>query len=193
MKIQEIRTRDKVIQYIKTLDSPKICEVGTRTADFFYKWMFADNCELGIMVDIWQNTEDPNQNDNSYSQAELDSQYREVFQETLKHPNARIIREFSDKACNFFPDETFDFVYLDADHSYKGCLRDLRCWNPKVKKGGILAGHDYIDAEMTIRMGHRTVFGVVPAVTEFLEEKNIENELIHITSETYGTYFIRRS
>lgn len=192
MNIQEIKNRNQIIKYIEKLQDPIICEVGTRNGDFFYDRMLSDNCKLGIIVDIWQDTGDLHQNDNAYTQQELDSQYKKVFQRTLNYPNVKIIREFSHKACDFFSNETFDFVYIDADHSYEGCLRDLNCWYPKIKRGGILAGHDFISPELTVRMGHKTVFGVIQAVKEFLQTNNITDKLIHITPETYGTYFIRK-
>jgi hypothetical protein len=39
--------------------------------------------------------------------------------------------------------EPLDFVYIDGDHSYEGVLRDIHAWTPHVRKGGIIAGHDY--------------------------------------------------
>jgi hypothetical protein len=42
-----------------------------------------------------------------------------------------------------FPDDHFDFVYIDAQHDYDSVKRDIEAWWPKVKKGGFLAGHDY--------------------------------------------------
>ena len=35
-----------------------------------------------------------------------------------------------------------DLVFIDADHSYKGCYADIKAYSPKVNKGGILSGHD---------------------------------------------------
>lgn len=40
-------------------------------------------------------------------------------------------------------DDTLDFVYIDGDHSYQGIRDDLAAWFPKVRVGGIIAGHDY--------------------------------------------------
>ena len=185
MNIRDIKHRDQIIKYIETLNSPTICEVGTRNGDYFYNALFAENCSAGIMVDVWRNTEDINQNDSDYTQDQLDEQYKKVFKRTMNYANVRIIREFSDKACDFFEDETFDFVYIDADHSYNGCLRDLNCWYPKVKRGGILAGHDFIEPELCKRMGHITTFGVVQALHDFLSNNNLKEQLIHITPETY--------
>lgn len=38
---------------------------------------------------------------------------------------------------------TLDFAFIDADHSYEACKEDLELWAPKVRAGGIVAGHDY--------------------------------------------------
>ena len=46
-----------------------------------------------------------------------------------------------DMAQNF-NDGQFDFVFIDADHSYESVKKDIEAWMPKVKKGGVLAGHD---------------------------------------------------
>ena len=35
-----------------------------------------------------------------------------------------------------------DFVFVDADHSTEGVLRDLTAWAPKVRPGGLIVGHD---------------------------------------------------
>lgn len=42
-----------------------------------------------------------------------------------------------------FADGSLDLVYIDADHNYFAVRADLAAWRPKVKPGGILAGHDY--------------------------------------------------
>lgn len=46
-------------------------------------------------------------------------------------------------AAELFEDNYFDFVFIDADHSYGSVVKDTTAWAPKVKKTGILAGHDY--------------------------------------------------
>jgi hypothetical protein len=37
----------------------------------------------------------------------------------------------------------FDFVFIDADHTYEGCRGDIEAWRGLVKPGGVLCGHDY--------------------------------------------------
>lgn len=43
-------------------------------------------------------------------------------------------------------DGPVDFVYIDAAHDYESVKADIAAWWPKVKPGGILAGHDYCEA-----------------------------------------------
>jgi predicted O-methyltransferase YrrM len=53
-----------------------------------------------------------------------------------------LIRAFSRDVNNRFTDGAFDFVFIDGDHSALGVLADLICYEPKVRKGGIVSGHD---------------------------------------------------
>lgn len=47
------------------------------------------------------------------------------------------------QASRQFDDESLDFVFIDADHEYESVKADIAAWWPKVKPGGILAGHDF--------------------------------------------------
>ena len=53
------------------------------------------------------------------------------------------IRAESVKAAADFEDCSLDIVYIDAYHNYEDVKKDIEAWLPKVKLGGILAGHDY--------------------------------------------------
>jgi hypothetical protein len=78
------------------------------------------------------------------------------------------IRNFSDKAVEDIK-ESLDFIYIDGDHSYKGVKKDLDIWFPKIKKGGIMSGHDY---------GHSSHQGVKKAVDEFFINKNLKIDIL---------------
>lgn len=74
------------------------------------------------------------------------------------------VRMSSEMAAGLFEDGTLDFVYLDADHGYEGVRRDLQCWFPKVKRRGVLGGHDYLNDDFP---------GVRRAVEEFFREQEL--------------------
>jgi hypothetical protein len=46
-------------------------------------------------------------------------------------------------ASELFDSGSLDFVYIDGQHTYKAAKEDILAWMPKLKKGGVLAGHDY--------------------------------------------------
>jgi len=45
-----------------------------------------------------------------------------------------------------FQDSAFDFIYIDGSHKEEDIERDLQLFLPKLKPGGIIAGHDYVEA-----------------------------------------------
>jgi cellulose synthase/poly-beta-1,6-N-acetylglucosamine synthase-like glycosyltransferase len=57
--------------------------------------------------------------------------------------NVEFIIEMSEKAINLVPDESLDWVYIDAEHHYDMVMLDIILWNRKVRRGGIVSGHDY--------------------------------------------------
>jgi hypothetical protein len=61
----------------------------------------------------------------------------------LEPYNVTIIKDFSVNASKQFEDGSLDFVYIDADHTYKAVNEDIAAWAPKVRAGGVVAGHDY--------------------------------------------------
>ena len=55
---------------------------------------------------------------------------------------ARIIKGDSIEVASQVPNN-LDFVFIDADHSYEACLKDLQVYSKKVRSGGWITGHDY--------------------------------------------------
>lgn len=67
------------------------------------------------------------------------------------------IEKPSVQAAQGFADNELEAVFIDGDHSYDGVRADIAAWAPKVRSGGIIAGHDYTLEHFE---------GVVRAVTE---------------------------
>jgi predicted O-methyltransferase YrrM len=53
------------------------------------------------------------------------------------------IKKTSVEAAKIVEDCSLDFVFIDANHSYKSVKEDIEAWLPKVRVGGLLTGHDY--------------------------------------------------
>jgi predicted O-methyltransferase YrrM len=100
-----------------------------------------------------------------------------------------IIARPSVEAAENFDDNSMDFVFLDADHSYESVKADITAWWPKIKPGGWLCGHDYGGWLVVKRGGKETkqYFGVKQAVDEFAEGLGLRVE----PDEDY-TFFLRR-
>jgi predicted O-methyltransferase YrrM len=64
------------------------------------------------------------------------------------------------EAAPVITDESLDFVFIDAQHTYEACKEDIETWFPKVRPGGFITGHDY------------RWDGVNRAVTEFAQQRN---------------------
>ena len=90
--------------------------------------------------------------------------YYKLIQELQKEfgPRAKFIRDWTTEAVKQIPDNSLDFIFLDADHAYKTVVRDIEDWNPKVKKGGYITGHDWYQSP------------VKKAVTDVLGRKDIQ-------------------
>ena len=85
----------------------------------------------------------------------------------------KFIYDSSETFAQSIPEETLDFVFIDADHSYEGALNDFRRYFPLIKKNGIFSGHDF------------SLQGVNSALREFLKERyteiqNLENNAWYI-------------
>lgn len=87
---------------------------------------------------------------------------------------SEIWRMFSKEAAALIAEETLDFVYLDARHDYESVLEDLETWYPKVRLGGIMAGHDYVNGEFP-----EGRFAVREAVDEFFAHQELN---VHVTT-----------
>ncbi len=81
--------------------------------------------------------------------------------------DVEFIRKGSLDAVKDIPDGSLDFVYIDEMHEFDPVMMDLIQWNPKVKRGGIIAGHDYSNVYFQ--------FGVIQAVQAYTYAHNIHN------------------
>lgn len=165
MNIKELNISRRVglIDMFKNLGFRVGVEVGTDRGGYA-----KDICKRFPEVKLY--TIDPwvayTEGDEVKSQAEVDRLYR-IAQRTLEpYKNCQIIRKTSMEAVKDFKDNSLDFVFIDGNHEYEYVLEDIREWTKKVKIGGIVAGHDYVEDS-----GRK--YGVIQAVNQYIEESKV--------------------
>lgn len=97
----------------------------------------------------------------------LESAFREAQQRLSIYPGCAIVRKKSLEAAKDVRDGSLDLVYIDGNHSETYVRQDLEAWAPKVRRGGIVAGHDYrVNAA-------KPFIQVKAAVDEYVREHDI--------------------
>ena len=110
---------------------------------------------------------------------DTDGEYKKLFRKNMApFEDIYELKEMrSEVAVKDFSDSFFDWFWIDADHRYSMVSKDLELWYPKVKAGGIFAGHDYnsetfieelteYDIGVQGRPGYGFHHGVIKAVNE---------------------------
>lgn len=115
-------------------------EIGTARGHFAKAF-----CKQGIFVhcvDPYCEYDDYRQD--GVLEKSLKKQYEEAKERLAPYPNHEFILKTSMQAVKDFRDESIDFVYIDGNHGFKYVTEDIYEWSKKVRKGGIISGHDYI-------------------------------------------------
>lgn len=157
MELKDIKTRDefgKLFQdyFLKGTGAEIGVQKGIFSKQILKYWKGRLLC-----VDIWDNAED-------YEDAEK-----------LLLPEATLLKGYSKEISDSIKDESLDFVYIDADHHYESVLEDINTWFGKVRKGGIISGHDYCK--------YLDFFGVIEAVNYFCKINGYKE--INLTTDDY--------
>lgn len=78
----------------------------------------------------------------------FDAYYDECKRMAEKDARVRLVKDYSVNAAKLFPDGCFDVVYIDGNHSREAVEADVAAWWPKLKSGGLFAGHDCYNAKV---------------------------------------------
>jgi len=118
---------------------PDICMVELGSYSGESTKLFLRKAKILHCVDLWVPYEDYGNPIGYMEEAEA------AFDELQRQNPDKIIKHKIDsiEASKLFENHSFDAVYIDCDHSYPAVRADILAWRPKVKLGGILAGHDY--------------------------------------------------
>jgi hypothetical protein len=173
---QEIQRKTQLMllnreELIKSLNLNGLgIEIGVQGG--YYSEVILRNSNLHmILLDSWRHIENgyfEGGNTNTENHIELLNNVLKLL--INKYENRfTLIRELSENIVSLFKDQIFDFIYLDADHSEKFVKNELVRWWPKLKYGGIIAGHDYVSRGES--------FGVKEAVDSFFASKSVNIDI----------------
>lgn len=178
-------------------------EVGTFKGNFSKTILSAWSGTL-YMVDPWRELTE------GYIDSSNHSNHPNAYLDTINNikgfeDRAIMIRTLSEQAVNLFEDESLDFVYIDGNHAYNYVKQDIELWYPKVKKGGIISGHDYLklnwyndphwvdnskkDKHIYLNNSYAGIFGVNTAVDEFCNKNNYQ---FQTDNEFLGTWYFTK-
>ncbi len=125
-------------------------------------------------IEIYDDNFPKRRTENHVSQARCDQYYRDAKARLSLYPNYKIIREYSCDAVKRFTDESLDFVYIDGNHGLSFVIDDIFMWSKKIRKGGIISGHDYYNTSATSRYQ----LCVKKAVNDYVKANNIKPLII---------------
>lgn len=133
--IRTMRSGDNITglqDLIKKLpNNMRVVEVGTYAGESAEIFLKSGKVDVIYCIDLWHIKD--------WAEAE---KYVDILMS--KYPNKILkMKSSSDLACQFLLNEDFDLVYIDANHYYEPCKKDIVNYLPKVKKGGWIGGHDY--------------------------------------------------
>ena len=152
------------IEFIRNRFKGKLigAEIGVSQGTHARDILMTLDCKL-FLIDIWESyyetfilNKEPHFSERFSSKQDVETK--------LKGFNVDIIKGDSIEVSTTFPNQFFDFVYIDANHSYESVKKDIVAWLPKVKRNGVLCGHDYSSQ----------CEGVMKAVSELIPDVTVD-------------------
>lgn len=158
--MKQINSRIELVSLLP--ENAVVAEVGVATGRFSKELLESGKVSRLYMIDIWGTI--PGAFGDGSKEKEWHNENYELSKKVADSFSgvAVMIKDFSANAANQIPDNSLDGVYLDGDHTHEGNKADLLAYFPKVKSGGFIAGHDYLNI---------IDYGVNKAVNEFCDGK----------------------
>ncbi len=160
---------------IRTLGKQsRIAELGVDNGDFTDFLLSALDPDEFVLIDMWESR-----------------RYRskEEFVAQRFGGDTRIVvdKGLSTEQLAAHANASFDFIYIDTNHSYDTTIEELRLARRKVKPGGTIAGHDFCNGNIV----NGVVYGVITAVTEFLADGGTSLTGMSIEPHGHFSFMIR--
>tara|TARA_B100000927_G_scaffold99332_1_gene80318 strand:+ start:3148 stop:3774 length:627 start_codon:yes stop_codon:yes gene_type:complete len=156
-----------------------LAEIGVDEGDFSERLYKKCDPEYLYLIDLWSSKR--------YGEKKFNI-VKNRFYDQLKKDEVKIFRDDSISVVSNFNDNFFDWIYIDTDHSFNTTYKELITWKSKVKRNGIISGHDYMmgNWKKTYR------YGVIEAVHKFCVEYSWEMVFLTIDQTENLSFAIKR-
>lgn len=122
----------------------RIAEIGVYRGEMTRKIL--ERCDLDEyhLIDPWRKIKGYQEPQDKGSKETWNSIYKAV-QKEFGDRNAFVFtkRATSSAASVTIQDHSLDLVFIDGEHTFKAVDHDIRLWLPKIRSGGVIAGHDF--------------------------------------------------
>lgn len=179
VRVLRTASRNDLCGLFKAMGYRYGAEIGVWEGRFSEQICLANPGVQVICVDPWKSYDD--YSDPKNVPQKIEAAKREARRRLAPYA-CDIRRMTSTQAADSVPNGSLDFVYLDGNHSKAYVLADLEAWAPKVRIGGMIAGHDY---EIAKRHAH---LEVREAVDEFASTHKIEPIYV-LTNDKSPSFF----
>jgi len=145
--ITDVRTTRRyhvLSEHIREFGFQVGAELGVSSGETFFNILDANPNLFLYGIDTWVLQKDNKiENYDKDEKITLEQRKKTVFSLLPHYTNrCKIYEERTDKAHKHFENDSLDFIFIDADHSYESVKRDIKLWTPKVKTTGMIFGHD---------------------------------------------------
>lgn len=163
---------EAVLRRVRNLRAPRVVEVGVDEGEMSEALLRGHSGLHLLMVDWWQEIEAGSAYaltgdfaDRSWAEWRCAMEQAQGV-EARWSGRAKIMEGSSVEIARAVADGSQDLVFIDAAHDYESVRADLAAWRGKVKPGGWLGGHDYLNAPGRPYGVRRAVDGAFPAGVE---------------------------
>lgn len=130
-------------QIVKKYNYTVGAELGVRRGEFS-AFLMQENPNLHMScIDLWGDDPALNERDQPH-----ESNYNTYRQNTASYKDRvteyrMLLDEAAKSISEMSAPKSFDFIFIDATHTYNALKNDIEKWLPFIRSGGLLCGHDY--------------------------------------------------
>lgn len=168
--------RIDIIRWIRELDLKVGAEIGVDHAEFSHDICENNNQLLLYGVDPYLKYHEYREYKDQAHLDGIEQRAHELMADHIAKGRYKFIKKKSQEALEDFEDESLDFVYIDANHEGEYPYQDIVGWAKKVRKGGLVMGHDFIRVKVL-------VFTIKDALEKYTKEMNIDPWFVLGTSD----------